>query len=80
MLCLQSRSITARLGGGSTKGTAQTQAKEHVHMLNSTLCAITRVMCCICENYQTAEGVVVPEALRPYVGGLELLKFLPPTK
>jgi len=39
-----------------------------VHMLNSTLCATTRVLCCILENYQTDDGVTVPEPLRPLVG------------
>eukprot|EP00049_Salpingoeca_infusionum_P023239 m.11053 g.11053 ORF g.11053 m.11053 type:complete len:506 (-) comp5663_c0_seq1:2869-4386(-) len=45
---------------------------EYVHMLNSTLCATTRTICCILENFQfgTFEdggGVVVPEVLRPYM-------------
>lgn len=39
-----------------------------VHMLNGTLCATERTMCCILENYQTDEGIVVPEVLRVYVG------------
>jgi seryl-tRNA synthetase len=32
-------------------------------------------MCCILENYQTAEGVVVPEVLRKYIPGRP--EFLP---
>lgn len=48
----------------------------YVHMLNSTLCATQRTLCCILENYQTADGVVVPEVLRPYVG----TDFIPYTK
>lgn len=35
--------------------------KKFVHMLNSTLCATTRTMSCILENYQTPTGVTVPE-------------------
>jgi seryl-tRNA synthetase len=31
-------------------------------------------MCCIVENYQTAEGVNIPEVLQPYMGGM---KFIP---
>lgn len=42
--------------------------KRYVHMLNSTLCATTRVICCILENFQTDDGVNVPEVLRPFVG------------
>lgn len=33
-------------------------------MLNATMCATTRVICCILENNQTEEGIVVPEAIR----------------
>lgn len=36
-------------------------------MLNATMCATTRTMCAILENYQTDDGVVVPEILRPYM-------------
>eukprot|EP00033_Pygsuia_biforma_P001090 GCRY01001241.1.p1 GENE.GCRY01001241.1~~GCRY01001241.1.p1 ORF type:complete len:463 (+),score=144.34 GCRY01001241.1:61-1389(+) len=50
--------------------------KKYVHMLNSTLCATERTMCCLVENYQTAEGIVVPEVLRPFMGGLELIPFV----
>lgn len=48
--------------------------KLYVHMLNGTMCATERTMCCIMENYQTPEGVNVPEVLQPFMGGL---KFLP---
>lgn len=37
-------------------------------MLNATLCATERTLCCILENYQTEEGVKVPEVLVPFVG------------
>lgn len=37
--------------------------KLYVHMLNGTLCATERTMCCIVENYQTKEGLRVPKAL-----------------
>ena len=37
-------------------------------MLNGTLCATERTLCCILENYQTDKGVIVPEPLRPFVG------------
>ena len=36
-------------------------------MLNATMCATTRTMCAILENYQTEEGVTVPEILRPFM-------------
>lgn len=37
-------------------------------MLNGTLCATQRTLCCILENYQTEKGVVVPKVLVPYMG------------
>merc|ERR1711972_475722 len=46
------------------------------HMLNSTLCATERAMCCLVENYQEAEGVRVPRVLVPYMLGQEFLPFV----
>jgi seryl-tRNA synthetase len=46
-----------------------------VATLNGTLTAITRTIVAILETHQNADGsVTVPEALRPYLGGLELLE------
>jgi seryl-tRNA synthetase len=36
-------------------------------MLNATMCATTRVICAILENYQTEEAIEVPKALRPFM-------------
>lgn len=44
-------------------------------MLNSTLCASTRTVCCILENYQDENGVKVPEVLVPFMGGVTYLPF-----
>ncbi len=45
---------------------------EFVHTLNGSGLAIGRTWIAILENYQQADGsIVVPEALRPYMGGLE---------
>ncbi len=42
--------------------------------LNGTLCAITRTIVALLENHQLADGSVrIPAALRPYLGGRELL-------
>lgn len=40
---------------------------EYVHMLNSTLCANTRTLCCILETYQTDTGVTIPKVLQKYM-------------
>lgn len=37
-------------------------------MLNGTLCATQRTLCCILENYQTEKGVRVPTVLQAIVG------------
>jgi seryl-tRNA synthetase len=43
-----------------------------VHTLNGSGLAVGRTLVAILENYQQADGsVLVPEALRPYMGGLE---------
>jgi seryl-tRNA synthetase len=45
---------------------------RHVHTINGSGLALLRTWTCVVENYQTAEGtVVVPEVLRPYMGGRE---------
>ena len=45
---------------------------QFVHTLNGSGLATPRVVIAILENYQQADGsVVIPEALRPYMGGLE---------
>jgi len=45
---------------------------EFVHTLNGSGLAVGRTFVAILENYQQADGsVVIPEALRPYMGGLE---------
>ena len=47
----------------------------HVHTLNGSGLALPRVMIAIMENYQQADGsIVVPEVLRPYMGGVEVIK------
>ncbi|MBW7475613.1 serine--tRNA ligase [Paenibacillus oenotherae] len=47
---------------------------EFVHTLNGSALAVGRTVAAILENYQQADGtVVVPEVLRPYMGGLEVI-------
>ena len=45
---------------------------EFVHTLNGSGLAVGRTVAAILENYQQEDGsVVIPEILRPYMGGLE---------
>mmetsp|Transcript_15056 Transcript_15056/g.14629 ORF Transcript_15056/g.14629 Transcript_15056/m.14629 type:complete len:87 (+) Transcript_15056:331-591(+) len=46
-------------------------------MLNATLCATERTMCCIVENNQTEEGVRVPPILQPFMGGMDFIPYNP---
>lgn len=58
----QARRASIRAKSGKGKA-------EHVHTLNGSGLAVGRTWLAIVENYQQADGsVVVPEALRPYMG------------
>jgi seryl-tRNA synthetase len=62
----QARRMQARFKGGD-KG-----RPEPVHTLNGSGLAVGRTLVAILENYQQADGsVAVPEALRPWMGGVE---------
>jgi seryl-tRNA synthetase len=48
---------------------------EFVHTLNGSGLAVGRTLVAVLENYQNGDGsVTVPEALRPYMGGVEVLR------
>ena len=69
----QARRLDIRHRPDAAEGTAKTQ---HVATLNGTL-ATTRWIVAILETHQQADGSVrVPEVLRPYLGGLEVLRPL----
>ncbi|CAB4306571.1 unnamed protein product [Prunus armeniaca] len=70
----QSRKLEIRYGEQG-KSDDQLQTKQYVHLLNSTLTAITRTICCIVENYQREDGVEIPKALQNYMGGKTFLPF-----
>lgn len=61
----QSRNLEIRCG---IKQQNQSE-KKYVHCLNSTLTATERTLCCILENYQKEDGLVIPEVLRKYIPG-----------
>ncbi len=48
---------------------------EFVHTLNGSGLAVGRTVTAILENYQQEDGsVIIPEVLRPYMGGKEIIK------
>ncbi|KAI3458812.1 hypothetical protein Pfo_015475 [Paulownia fortunei] len=67
----QSRRLEIRYGQKKSND----KAKEYVHMLNSTLTATERTMCCILENNQKEDGVEIPEVLRDFMGGKAFIPF-----
>ncbi|MGH9455795.1 MAG: serine--tRNA ligase, partial [Terriglobia bacterium] len=63
------RRANLRFRRDGAKGPAKT---ELLHTLNGSGLAVGRTWVAIIENYQQADGsVMIPEALRPYLGGLE---------
>jgi len=53
----------------------QSSKPEYVHTLNGSGMAIGRLWVALLENYQQADGsVVVPEALRPHMDGVEVIR------
>jgi seryl-tRNA synthetase len=50
----------------------ETGKPELVHTLNGSGLAVGRTLVAVLENYQQADGsIVIPEALRPYMGGVD---------
>ncbi|MDO9565187.1 MAG: serine--tRNA ligase [Candidatus Desulfaltia sp.] len=65
----QARRANIRFRRKGKKGT------ELVHTLNGSGLAIGRTVAAILENYQQPDGsVIIPEALRPYMGGMEKIE------
>lgn len=51
------------------------QKPKYCHTLNGSGLAVGRTLVAILENYQQGDGsVIVPEALRPYMGGVEVIE------
>lgn len=66
----QARDLEVRYGI-----TKENDKKLYCHMLNATLCAVQRTLCCLVENYQDEEGIKVPDVLVKYYGG-EAIKYV----
>jgi len=63
----QARRLQARFKNAQGKN-------ELLHTLNGSGLAVGRTLVAVLENYQQADGsVVVPEVLRPYMGGVSVL-------
>ena len=70
----QARRLEVRYG----QNKSDDNKKRYVHMLNSTLIATERAMCCVVENYQTKSGINVPPVLQEFMGGVSFIPFVAP--
>lgn len=69
--CSNFESYQARRGGIRFRRDAKSKP-EFVHTLNGSGLAVGRTTAAVLENFQEADGsVTIPEALRPYMGGVE---------
>ncbi|XP_046822672.1 serine--tRNA ligase, cytoplasmic [Vespa crabro] len=59
----QARRLLVRYGQTKKMNTAT----DYVHMLNATMCAVTRVICAILEVHQTETGIKVPKVLSRFM-------------
>lgn len=72
--CSNCKDFQARRAGIRFKDPA-VKGTQLVHTLNGSGLAVGRTMAAILENYQNADGsVTVPEALVPYMGGVEVIQ------
>lgn len=73
----QSRRLGIRYrpdASNTKKGKNNVASMQFVHTLNATACAVPRMIVCLLENYQQEDGsIIVPEPLRPFMGGLGLI-------
>jgi len=66
----QARRMQARFKSGSDK-------PELLHTLNGSGLAVGRAAVALLENFQQADGsVLIPKALQPYMGGVEVIRPL----
>ena len=73
--CSNCWDFQARRANIRYKDPAEFKGTRLVHTLNGSGLAVGRTMAAIMENYQNTDGsVTVPEALRPYMGGIEVIR------
>ena len=63
--CTDYQSRRLRIRYGQTK--KMNEGAEFVHMLNATMCATSRTICAILENYQQEDCILIPDVLKPFM-------------
>ena len=72
--CSNCRDFQARRMKGRVRN-AETGKPELIHTLNGSGVAAGRALIAVMENYQQADGsIAVPDALKPYMGGVEVIR------
>jgi seryl-tRNA synthetase len=72
--CSNSLDFQARRMKARFRPAGESKGAVHVHTLNGSGVAVGRALIAVIENYQREDGSIgVPEALRPYMGGLEAI-------
>jgi len=73
--CSNCWDFQARRASIKYRSPAEFKGSRFVHTLNGSGLAVGRTLVAVLENYQQADGsVVVPEVLRPYMGGQDVIK------
>jgi seryl-tRNA synthetase len=68
------RAFQARRMNARYRPAGEGQGPAHLHTLNGSGVAVGRALIAVLENYQNADGsITIPEALRPYMGGREVI-------
>ena len=72
--CSNCWDFQARRANIKYRDSSEFKGTRYVHTLNGSGLAVGRTMAAIIENYQNEDGTItVPEALRPYMGGIEVI-------
>ena len=72
--CSNCQDFQALRMGARYKPEAGAKGTKPVHTLNGSGLAVGRTLVAILENYQQADGsVTIPDALKPYMGGIEVI-------
>jgi len=75
--CSNCWDFQARRASIKYRSSGEFKGSRFVHTLNGSGLAVGRTLVAVIENYQQADGsVVVPEVLRPYLGGQEVIRAL----
>ena len=75
--CSNCWDFQARRASIKYRAPGEFKGSRFVHTLNGSGLAVGRTLVAVIENYQQADGtIVVPEALRPYMGGQDVIRAL----